>query len=85
MLEQQITTPEQQKWIAKRVGFDYEIVYRPEKENSVADALSRREAGGESSLVALSAPILGVWEEIAAATTKDVELGSSLQQVRDGN
>lgn len=41
LLDQRITTPEQQKWVAKLLGYDYEIIYRPGKENSAADALSR--------------------------------------------
>ena len=40
LLEQCITTSEQQKWVSKLLGYDYEIVYKPGKENSVADALS---------------------------------------------
>ncbi|CAL1410941.1 unnamed protein product [Linum trigynum] len=42
LLEQRITTPEQQKWVTRLFGYDYEIMYKPEKENQVADALSRR-------------------------------------------
>lgn len=41
-LEQKVATPEQQKWMAKLMGYDYEIVYRPGRENTAADALSRR-------------------------------------------
>ncbi|KAF7139795.1 hypothetical protein RHSIM_Rhsim06G0000800 [Rhododendron simsii] len=38
---QRITTPMQQKWLPKMMGFDYEIVYRSGKSNVAADALSR--------------------------------------------
>lgn len=41
-LDQRVATPEQQKYVAKLLGYDYEILYRPGRENSAADALSRR-------------------------------------------
>ena len=40
-MEQRIVTSEQQKWVSKLLGYDYEITYKPERENFVADALSR--------------------------------------------
>lgn len=43
LLEQRVATPFQQKWIAKLLGFDYEITSKHGTENTVADALSRRE------------------------------------------
>jgi hypothetical protein len=30
-LEQRVVTPKQQKWVSKLLGYDYEIIYRPEK------------------------------------------------------
>lgn len=41
LMNQTIQTPEQQKWLTKLVGYNYEIHYKPGKENVVADALSR--------------------------------------------
>ena len=39
-LEQRISSPEQQKWVTKLFGYDYEIIYKKGKENVVAGALS---------------------------------------------
>ncbi|KAF2322094.1 hypothetical protein GH714_006594 [Hevea brasiliensis] len=41
--EQHITTPTQQKWGAKLLGYDFKIIYKPGSSNAAADALSKRE------------------------------------------
>lgn len=41
LLTQTIQTPKQQKWLTKLIGYNFEIHYKPGKENLVADALSR--------------------------------------------
>ena len=41
-LEQHISSQEQQKWVTKLFGYDYEIIYKKGKENVVVDALSRK-------------------------------------------
>lgn len=40
-LEQRVSSPEQQKWVAKLLGYDYEINNKKGKENLVVDTLSR--------------------------------------------
>jgi hypothetical protein len=52
-LEQRISSPEKQKWVTKLFGYDYEIIYKNEKDNVVADALSRKYED-EGSLFSLS-------------------------------
>ena len=41
-MEQCISSPEQQKWVTKIFGYDYEIIYKKGKDNDVVDALSRK-------------------------------------------
>jgi hypothetical protein len=41
-LEQRISSPEQQKWVTKIFGYDYEIIYKNGKESVVVDALSQK-------------------------------------------
>lgn len=37
LLEQRITTPDQQNWLAKLMGYHFSIQYKPGRENRVAD------------------------------------------------
>jgi hypothetical protein len=52
-LDQCISSPEQQKWVTKLFGYDYEIIYKKGKDNVVADALSQKYED-EGSLFSLS-------------------------------
>jgi hypothetical protein len=56
-LEQHHSSPEQQKWVTKLFGCDYEIVYKKGKDNVVVDALSRKYED-ERSLFSLSVIVL---------------------------
>jgi hypothetical protein len=51
------------------LGYDYEIQYRPGRENSVADALSRRP--DRPTLNNLFVPQFDIWEEIKQPATGD--------------
>jgi hypothetical protein len=57
-----MVTLEQQKWVVKLLGYDYEILYKPGRENSAADALSR--VTGSLILNALFVSQAQIWEEI---------------------
>ena len=58
LLHQRFTTLDQQHWVVKLLGFNFDINYKPSKENRDVDALSRQEEGSYSSF--LSSP---TWEE----------------------
>ena len=53
-LDQRLSLEEQQKWVSKMLGYDFEIVYKKGKENIVVDALSRNDEKDEALLCALS-------------------------------
>ncbi|KAL4368203.1 hypothetical protein GQ457_05G027960 [Hibiscus cannabinus] len=79
--QQTIQTPEQQRWLSKLMGYDFEIRYRPGKLNNVADALSRE---NQASLMAFSRPIFGILEDIRAATAHDSSLVHIRTVVQEG-
>jgi hypothetical protein len=53
-LEQRLSSEEQQKWVTKILGYDFEIIYKKGKQNVVADALSRKDEYVEAFLCAIS-------------------------------
>ena len=69
LLKQCITTPEQQKWISKLLGYDYEITYKPGQQNSATDALSR--VPGSPTLNALFTSQVSIWDAIKEETKTD--------------
>jgi hypothetical protein len=54
LLEQRLSSKEQQKWVTKMLGYDFEIVYKKGKQNVVADALSRKDEDVEAFLCVIS-------------------------------
>jgi hypothetical protein len=53
-LEQRLSSEEQQKWVTKILGYDFEIIYKKGKQNVLADALSRKDEDVEAFLYAIS-------------------------------
>lgn len=51
MLEQRITTQNQQNWLAKLLGYEFDVVYKLGAANKVANALSRREEERELQVI----------------------------------
>ena len=68
-LDQRITTPAQQKWLLKLLGYNYTLEYRPGASNAAADALSRR--FDLLSLMGLSQPLFDCVFEIQTSYAAD--------------
>ncbi|CAM8878468.1 unnamed protein product [Rhodiola kirilowii] len=64
ILTQSIHTPEQQRWVAKLIGFDFEVRYKPGRLNNVADALSRLPEASLSTMQGISRPIFGILQTL---------------------
>lgn len=85
ILTQPIHTPEQQKYLIKLLGFDFDIQYKPRRNNIVADALSR-EFGDisttpiDSSFLAITAPLFHLATEILFEVLLDPFYNSLLQK-----
>ena len=53
-MEQRLSSEEQQKWVTKMLGYDFEIIYKKGKQNVVSDALSRNDEDVEALLCSIS-------------------------------
>ncbi|KAK8949489.1 hypothetical protein KSP39_PZI005270 [Platanthera zijinensis] len=75
-LQQKIVTPAQQLWVAKLLGYNFTIEFRPGKTNRAADALSRIQHAPK--LTAISRP---VWDD-ATTIQQDVDREPRLADIR---
>ncbi|CAM8994324.1 unnamed protein product [Rhodiola kirilowii] len=80
ILTQTIHTPEQQKWIAKLMGFDFEVKYRPGRNNGPADALSRVPEASMAAMQGHSRPVYGILLVLRNLYQRDV---TALQLYKD--
>jgi len=69
LLKQRIITLDQQRWVAKLLGYDYEIQYHPSQENIATNALSRKPTNPILNNLFVSQ--VHMWEEIKEATRSD--------------
>lgn len=84
LMSQVIQTQEQQFYLTKLLGFQYEILYRPGKCNQVADALSRQEEFLIHCNV-LSVIQNPIFAAIREANNSDVEMQNKHLQFTQGN
>ena len=58
LLDQKATTPAQQAWVVKMMGYDYEVIFRKESSNTVADALSRQPQSQLNAISVVSSDLI---------------------------
>ncbi|KAI5392337.1 hypothetical protein KIW84_076932 [Lathyrus oleraceus] len=76
LLQQKIISGEQQNWVAKRLGFNFEIRYKPGRMNQGANPLSRLHEGGEFNNY-VSFPC---WDEVQQVNL-EIQLDDKLKKV----
>ncbi|CAJ2637620.1 unnamed protein product [Trifolium pratense] len=79
-LQQRISSPDQQCWLAKLLGYQFEVVYKPGVENKAADALSRCYDEGELTAL-VSSPIWTEKDKILADVKADVTIQKLMSEV----
>ena len=90
LLDQRLSTVPQHQWISKLFGFDFTVEYRPGRLNTVADALSRRDATDEDSapegtaLCIRSGPSFALFDTIRQATAAAPDAQLLRQQLEAG-
>ena len=74
LLDQRLSTVPQHQWVSKLFGFDFVVEYRPGRLNTVADALSRRDADpttardATATAAATSGPSFAFLDDVRRAT-----------------
>ena len=82
-LQQKISTPFQQFWLSKLMGFDYEIQYKNGKENLAADALSRVQVS-ELLIMAISVVTSDLESKIHASYLLDSDMMGKITKPQQG-
>jgi len=73
LLDQRLSTIPQHHWVGKLLGYDFSVEYKPGAQNTVADALSRRDTP-EGVVLAISAPRFDYIERLRQAQVQDPAL-----------
>ncbi|KAL0556620.1 hypothetical protein IC582_005134 [Cucumis melo] len=80
LLDQRVIQPQYQKWIAKLLGYSFEVVYKPGVENRAADALSRKPA--KIQLFGLSITVTVDLEVIKKEVNQDPKFRKIIDEIK---
>jgi len=82
LLQQKVINGNQQDWLAKLLGYNFDIVYKSGKENRGADSLSRRDDDGEINILVYF-PFWAYCQAIAAETQEDARLKKIVAELQE--
>lgn len=82
LLTQVIQTPEQHMYLARLMGFDYQIQFRSGASNQAADALLRLPEHTTSLFLTLSVPCLTFMDELRAQLTASSEFQDMVKAIQ---
>ena len=80
-LEQRLSSEDQQKWVIKMLGYDFEIIYKKWKLNVVPYALSKNDEEVEAFLCAISIIQLDWITKARDEWKKDEEVWTLIQKL----
>ncbi|KAH6798946.1 hypothetical protein C2S51_035430 [Perilla frutescens var. frutescens] len=83
LLQQSVSNPAQHFWVAKLLGYDFDIEYKVGLTNKAADALSRSFVDGELS--ALPMPTWLGWKSIEEELRRDPKFSLIIQELEAGS
>ncbi|KAL4379068.1 hypothetical protein GQ457_02G036740 [Hibiscus cannabinus] len=83
LAENQAITPAQQKWVAKMMGLDYEVVYKKGTHNVVADTLSRKPADASCLEMRVSSISNDTLIRVANSWRQDDKLRKIIKEIED--
>lgn len=83
LLQQRVTTTNQQNWAAKLLGYHFEILYKPGLENRGTDALSRMYEEGEFSSLIFT-PIWSEGQKLLEEVHNDAKLKTIISDLQQG-
>ncbi|PNY15662.1 retrotransposon-related protein [Trifolium pratense] len=81
ILLQKVTSPDQQGWLAKLLGYQFEVKYKPGLENKAADALSRCYDEAEFNTL-LSYPTWIDSKKLLDEVTQDSDIQSLIEDIQ---
>lgn len=81
LLEQRVIQPQHQKWVAKLLGYSFEVVYKLGLKNKAANALSR--VPPASQLCSLTTPALVDLKIVKKEVEEDAKLSKSFEWVKN--